>query len=199
MLPNSGPLLRSPLHLAKALLQTAYFCFCSVLLHSSKPPPRLAPQTLPPATSCFIFSIIAGWTEGGEGEKEERRGNRDRNSALISLLFYPNDLQDQLLTPRGTSHFWFKLASGERGTVNTAQWPCGTLLVAPWHPVPCRALFLCPYPALTLNALCAKPPGYPEFTGLAWHTMECPLPVSSHFFFASLPLWLPSHISPLMT
>lgn len=69
MLPNSGPLLCFPLEFAKALLQTAYFCFCSVLLQSSKPPPCLAPQPLPPATSCFILLryVMVNWGRGGRG------------------------------------------------------------------------------------------------------------------------------------
>lgn len=55
VLPNSGPLLCVPLEFSKALLQSAYFCFCSVLLQSSKAPPCLAPQPLPPPTFCLIL------------------------------------------------------------------------------------------------------------------------------------------------
>lgn len=55
-LPNSGPLLCSPLELAKALLQTAYFSFFAGFYCKAVNPPHVWLRSHgPPANLRFIF------------------------------------------------------------------------------------------------------------------------------------------------
>lgn len=118
-LPNSGPLLCSAPLWSQLKLHFGLHIsvFCSVLLQSSKPPPCLAPQPLPPVTSCFIFLHYSRVDRGWRGGEREKEGKQRQKRLYLSVFFSPIDLHDQLLKPRGTSLFWFKLAPGERALV----------------------------------------------------------------------------------
>ncbi len=117
MLPNSGPCSAPLWSQLKLYFGLHISVFCSVLLQSCKPPPCLAPQPLPPATSCFIFLHYSGVDLERRGAEREKEGKQRQKRLYLSVFFPSIDLRDQLLKPRETSLFWFKLASGERATV----------------------------------------------------------------------------------
>lgn len=112
VLPNSGPLLCAALELAKALLQTAYFSFFSVLdfyceavnpadvwLRSHCRTPPLAP---PPNANLFFV------------EKEQTETENTTYQSFFFFFLHTQPARSAVKNPKASGLYRFKPARGEK-------------------------------------------------------------------------------------
>lgn len=111
-----APQLRAPALLPWSKLKLSFrlhiSVFCSVLLQSSKPPPRLALQPLAPATSCLIFFHYSE-VDGGRGG-QRKGGKTEKKVCSYHSLFLSKGLAGSAIK---TKRNQFRLAPIERAAV----------------------------------------------------------------------------------